>query len=151
MLYDHFDSNANLDLHSQRMMHGKTVSWDGPGNLSAHADMDDFLDIPILFSLCCPRIVDSTRSAHDAVLEGFMAISNLLDIDSISEIPISNLDMFDPPRRAPPLGLPLNRSSDLGNAIFAATRGPTRLDKDCSLSFANSYLTSVHVNPARRN
>jgi hypothetical protein len=48
-----------------------------------------------------------------------MAISNLLDIDSIYDMPISNLVMFDPSRRAPPLGLPLNRSSDLGKAVFA--------------------------------
>jgi hypothetical protein len=98
-----------------------------------------------LFSLWCPRIVDSTPSARDAVREGFMAISNLLNIDSISDVPTSNLVMFDPSRRAPPLGLPLNRTSALGNAVFAATRGPTPLDKDCSLLFANSYLTSVHV------
>jgi hypothetical protein len=82
-----------------------------------------------LFYLWCPRIVDSTRSALDAVREGFMAISNLLDIDSISDKPISNLVMFDPSRRAPPPGLPLDRSSDLGNAVFASTRGPTPLDK----------------------
>jgi hypothetical protein len=80
-----------------------------------------------------------------------MVISNLLDIDSISDMPISNLVMFDHSRRAPSLGLPSNRSSDLGNAVVAATRGPTRLDNDCSLSFANSYLTSVHVRPAQRD
>jgi hypothetical protein len=99
--------------------------------------------------LWCPRIVDSTRSAQDALREGFMAISNLLDIDSILDMPVSNLVMFDPSRRAPPLGLPLNRSSDLGKAIFAATRGQTRLNKDCSLWFANSCLTSVQVRSAQ--
>jgi hypothetical protein len=66
---------------------------------------------------------------RDAVREGFVAISNLLDIDSISDMLVSNLVMFDPSRRASALGSPLNRSSDLGNAVFAATPGPTRLDK----------------------
>jgi hypothetical protein len=51
MLYERFDSNANLDLHSKRMMHGKADPWDGRGDLSVHADMEDFLDIP-MSSLC---------------------------------------------------------------------------------------------------
>jgi hypothetical protein len=54
MLYDRFESNANLDLHSKQMMHEKTVPWDGPGYLSAHADMDDFLDIPMSFLFVVP-------------------------------------------------------------------------------------------------
>jgi hypothetical protein len=54
----------------------------------------------------------------------FMTISNLLGIDSISDVPISNLVMLDPSPRAPPLGLLLARSSDLGDAVFASTRGP---------------------------
>jgi hypothetical protein len=49
MLYDRFDSHANVDLQSKQMMHGKAVQWDGPGDLSAHADMDDFLNIPMPF------------------------------------------------------------------------------------------------------
>jgi hypothetical protein len=88
-----------------------------------------FLDIPMPFLFAVPPNRRPARSTRDAVLEGFMAIPNLLDIDSISDMPISNLVMFDPSRRAPPLGLPLNRSSDLGKAVFASTRGPTRLDK----------------------
>jgi hypothetical protein len=67
-----------------------------------------------------------------------MAISNLLDIDSISDMPISNLIMFFPSRLAPPPGMPLSRSSDLGNALLASTPGSTRLGKCSSLSFANS-------------
>jgi hypothetical protein len=54
MLYEGFDSNANLDLHSKRMMHGKADPWDGRGDLSVHADMDDFLDIPISFLFVVP-------------------------------------------------------------------------------------------------
>jgi hypothetical protein len=76
--------------------------------------MDDFLDIPIPFLFAVPRIFDSARSARDAVREGFMAISNLLDIDSIPEILISNLVMFDPSCRAHPLGLPLSLISEHG-------------------------------------
>jgi hypothetical protein len=67
-----------------------------------------------------------------------MAISNLLDIDSISDMPISNFVMFDPSRLAPPPGMPPSRSSDLGNAVFASMLGSTRLGKRSSLSFANS-------------
>jgi hypothetical protein len=74
-----------------------------------------------------------------------MAISNLLDIDSISDRPISNLVMSDPSRRALPPGMPLSRTSDLGNAVLASTRGSTRLGKCSSLSFADSYLTSIHA------
>jgi hypothetical protein len=90
MLYERFDTNVNLDLSFQandaregcpmaqvisRLMQTWMISW-------------IFL---CLFLLWCPRIVDSARSARDAVREGFMAISNLLDIDSISDMPISNL------------------------------------------------------------
>jgi L-lactate permease len=81
-----------------------------------------------LFSLRCPRMVHSFRSARDAVREGFMAIANLLDIAYISHTPISNLVMFDPSRSAPPFALALNRSSDLGNGDFASTRGRTGLE-----------------------
>jgi hypothetical protein len=87
---------------------------------------DSYDDIPMSFSLLCPRIVDSARMARDAVRQGLMVISNLFDIDSISDMPIWNLVTFDPSRRPPPSGLPLNGSSDLGNAVFASTRGPTR-------------------------
>jgi hypothetical protein len=52
MLYERFDSNFNLDLHSKQMMRGNSVKWDGPGHLSAHADMDDFPGSSYAFSLC---------------------------------------------------------------------------------------------------
>jgi hypothetical protein len=55
MLYERFDSNVNHDLHSKQMMRGKAVPWDGPGDRSAHADMDDFLDIPMPFLFVVPR------------------------------------------------------------------------------------------------
>jgi hypothetical protein len=103
-----------------------------------------------VFSLRCPRIVDSARSAQHSVREGFMAISNLLGIDSIFDMPISNLVMFDSSHRAAPLGMRLSRSSDLGNAVFASTRGSTRLGKCRSLWFANSYVTSMHAVPTHR-
>jgi hypothetical protein len=150
MLYGRFDSNVDLDLHSKQMMRGG-LSHGMAQVISRlmHIWMISWI-FQCLFSSWCPGIVDSARSALDAVREGFMAISNLLDIDSISDTPISNLVVFDPTWRAPPLGLLLARSSDLGNAVFASTRGPTPLDKDCSLSFAKCYLTSVHVRPAQR-
>jgi hypothetical protein len=100
-----------------------------------------------LFSWSSPRTVESARSAHDAIRGEFMANSNLLDIYSIFDRPISNLVMFDPSRRCPPPGMPLTWSSDLRKAVFAASRGSTHWDKDSSLSFANSYLTSVRAIP----
>jgi hypothetical protein len=60
------------------------------------------------------RIVYSARSAQDAVREGFVATSDHLDIDSILGMPISTLGLFDPPRLAPPKGMHLSWSSDLG-------------------------------------
>jgi hypothetical protein len=104
-----------------------------------------FPDIPMPFLFAVSQIVESARSAQEAVREGFMAISDLLDIDSIFDMPSSNLVMFDPSRLAPRPGMPLSRSSDLGNADFASTRGSTRLGNYPSLSFANSYLTSMHA------
>jgi hypothetical protein len=61
MFYKRFDSNVNLDLHSKQMMRGKAVQWDGPGDLSAHTDMDDFLDIPmpLLFAVPPDRRIGS--------------------------------------------------------------------------------------------
>jgi hypothetical protein len=54
MLYGRFDSDVNLDLHSKQMMRGQAVQWDGPGDLSAHADMDDLLDISMPFLSAVP-------------------------------------------------------------------------------------------------
>jgi hypothetical protein len=54
MSYGCFDPNVNLDLHLRQMMRGKAVPLDGPGDLSAHADMDDFMDIPRPFPFVVP-------------------------------------------------------------------------------------------------
>jgi hypothetical protein len=56
-----FDSNVNFDLHFNQMMRGKAVQWDSPGDLSAHADMDDFMDIPMPVPFVVPpdRRLDS--------------------------------------------------------------------------------------------
>jgi hypothetical protein len=51
--------------------------------------MDDFPGYSYAFSPAVPRIVESARSAPHAVREGIMAISNLLDMGSISDMPIS--------------------------------------------------------------
>jgi hypothetical protein len=42
MLYGRFDLNVDLDLHSIQIMSGMAAQWDGPCDLSAHADVDDF-------------------------------------------------------------------------------------------------------------
>jgi hypothetical protein len=54
MFYGCFDSNVNLYLHFKQMMRGKAVQWDSPGDLSAHADMDDFMDVPMPFPFVMP-------------------------------------------------------------------------------------------------
>jgi hypothetical protein len=69
-----------------------------------------------------PRM-SSARSAQLAAREGFMAISNVLGIDSIFDRPISNLVMFPPSGIAPPPGMPLGRCPGLRNAAWPPLGG----------------------------
>jgi hypothetical protein len=87
-----------------------------------------------------------------------MVISNPQDIELIFIGLFSNSVMVDPSRQAPPLRMPLSESFDAGNGVFAASRASARLREDSSLSFnavgentslsfANSYLISLHGTP----
>jgi hypothetical protein len=99
---------------------------------------------------CGPTVLTPDRRIGSVgagcVCAGFTAIFYFLEIDSIFDGPIQKLVMFDPSRRVP-RRMPLSRTSDTGSAVFASTRGWTLLDNLSSLSFALSYLTSLHAMP----
>jgi hypothetical protein len=85
--------------------------------------------------LSCPWTVASARSMPDTLLEGFMVISSLVDIDLIfhsstdrlrtwsCSTPLAALSLSLSLPSPSPGGMPLSRSSDLVSSVFA---GPPR-------------------------
>jgi hypothetical protein len=65
-VYGRFDSNAYHHLLSKQMMREKAAQLDAPGDLPAHTDMDDFVDIPMpfLFAMPLDRRVGSVRAGR---------------------------------------------------------------------------------------
>jgi hypothetical protein len=141
MLYGRSDSNVNLANDAREgcpMGMAKVISrlmqiWMISGTFLC------------LFSWPCPRTVESARSSQDAVRGEFMTISNLWRLfrSSTGRFRTWSCSTL---HASLPLA-ELGRSSDLGNAEFAASRGSPRLGKCSSLWFGNSYLTSLRAIP----
>ena len=76
-------------------------------------------------------------------MRGFTATSNLLSINGIGRVPVSDFLMFDHFRRARPPRVQLTKSSDPICAVFAASR-PSR-EEGSNQSPESHYISTVSI------